>query len=329
MVSSIRDIEDRFNNKYHYDWVFLNEEEFTEEFKTVTTSLVSGETKYGIIPKEQWSYPENLDMEKYEEAKQKLVNNNVIYGGLDSYRHMCRYNSGFFFHHPLLQEYKWYWRVEPNIKLYCDVNYDPFEYMAQNNKTYGFTIALEEVAQTIPTLWKETMEYVNKNPQTLAENNLHQFITDGNMKDYNMCHFWSNFEIADMDFFRGEAYQNYFNHLDKTNKFFYERWGDAPIHSIAVSLFLDKLQVHLFQDMGYYHNPYASCPTNMEVWKNNRCSCDFNKDFTFSLYSCAPRYYDLQSLEKPTNWAIKSKFAAPLIEKWKIISSKLSENSIL
>ena len=32
-VSSVRQLEDRFNRRYHYPWVFLNEEPFTEEFK--------------------------------------------------------------------------------------------------------------------------------------------------------------------------------------------------------------------------------------------------------------------------------------------------------
>jgi len=32
-VKSIRGLEDRFNHKYHYPWVFLNEVEFTEDFK--------------------------------------------------------------------------------------------------------------------------------------------------------------------------------------------------------------------------------------------------------------------------------------------------------
>ena len=32
-VKSVRELEDRFNHKYHYPWVFLNEIEFTEDFK--------------------------------------------------------------------------------------------------------------------------------------------------------------------------------------------------------------------------------------------------------------------------------------------------------
>lgn len=33
---------------------------------------------------------------------------------------------------------------------------------------------------------------------------------------------WSNFEIADMDLWRGEAYTKYFDHLDASGGFYYE-----------------------------------------------------------------------------------------------------------
>ena len=32
-VSSVRQLEEKFNRRYHYPWVFLNEEPFTDEFK--------------------------------------------------------------------------------------------------------------------------------------------------------------------------------------------------------------------------------------------------------------------------------------------------------
>lgn len=32
-VSSVRDVEDRFNRKFGYPWVFMNEEPFSEDFK--------------------------------------------------------------------------------------------------------------------------------------------------------------------------------------------------------------------------------------------------------------------------------------------------------
>lgn len=36
-------------------------------------------------------------------------------GHMISYRHMCRWNSGFFYQLPRLQEFDWYWRVEPDV----------------------------------------------------------------------------------------------------------------------------------------------------------------------------------------------------------------------
>ena len=44
---------------------------------------------------------------------------------------MCRYFSGFFYHHPLLADVDYYWRIEPDVHYYCDLNYDPFVFMQQ------------------------------------------------------------------------------------------------------------------------------------------------------------------------------------------------------
>lgn len=60
------------------------------------------------------------------------------------------------------------------------------------------------------------------------------------------CHFWSNFEIGDLDFWRGEAYSKYFDHLEAAGGFYYERWGDAPVHSIGAGLFARKDQIKFF-----------------------------------------------------------------------------------
>lgn len=49
---------------------------------------------------------------------------------------------------------------------------------------------------------------------------------------------------------------DYFEYLDKAGGFYYERWGDAPVHSIAAALFARKDQIHFFQDIGYRHEPF-------------------------------------------------------------------------
>jgi hypothetical protein len=42
-------------------------------------------------------------------------------------------------------------------------------------------------------------------------------------KRFTGCHFWSNFEVGRLDFFRSPAYRSFFAHLDADTGFFYER----------------------------------------------------------------------------------------------------------
>lgn len=50
---------------------------------------------------------------------------------------MCRYFSGFFYRHPFLAPFDYYWRVEPHVQFLCNLRHDPFRYAAQNNISYG------------------------------------------------------------------------------------------------------------------------------------------------------------------------------------------------
>lgn len=301
LLSSIKYVENKINKKFPYPWVFLNDEPFTEEFKEAVTKAVSSEVKFGILPKEHWSYPEWINQTKAAEIRADAATK-YIYGGSESYRHMCRYQSGFFWRHELLEEYDWYWRVEPDIRLYCDINYDVFKWMQDNEKVYGFTVSIHEYEVTIPTLWQTSMDFIKKNPEYLDENNLMSFLSNDNGKTYNLCHFWSNFEIANLNLWRSPAYREYFDTLDHQGGFFYERWGDAPVHSIAAALFLPKDKIHYFSDIGYHHPPYDNCPLDKEVYNSNNCECDQGNDFTFQGYSCGKEYYDAQGLVKPKNW---------------------------
>ncbi|KAI7902598.1 glycosyltransferase family 15 protein [Cokeromyces recurvatus] len=288
---SIQQLEARFNHKFNYPYVFLNDVEFTPEFKELTSSLTNAETKYGLIPKEHWSYPAWIDIEKADRLRKKMGEDGVIYGGSLSYRHMCRFESGFFYRHPLMEEYEYYWRVEPGVEFYCDIDYDPFLYMKENNKKYGWTISLIEFEETIPTLWETTKKFIKEHSDMIPKKNLIDFISNDNGHSYNLCHFWSNFEIGDLKFLRSPEYSAFFDYLDKSGGFFYERWGDAPVHTIAVNLFLNKSQVHFFNDIGYKHEPFMHCPVVRELQK--KCHCNAEDNFDLTPNSCLRRWIEI------------------------------------
>lgn len=191
IARSIRQVEDRFNRKYHYDWVFLNDKPFDATFKKVTSALVSGKTLYGEIPKEHWSFPDHIDQDRAAKVREEMGRKKIIYGDSISYRHMCRFESGFFFQHELLKNYEYYWRVEPSIELFCDIDYDPFKFMADNKKKYSFVLSLYEYEETIPTLWQSTRKFMEAHPEHLVAGNSLEFLSDDNGLTYNKCHFVS------------------------------------------------------------------------------------------------------------------------------------------
>lgn len=239
--------------------------------------MTNSKVRFGLIPKEHWSFPQWVSPERAAETREKM-RGKVPYGDSESYRHMCRYQSGFFFQHPLTLDLDFYWRVEPGIQLHCELNYDPFLFMAMNNKTYGFTIALYEFLETVTTLYQTSRNFLKTHPHYINDQASIRFLSDEPDKSiddkWNLCHFWSNFEIGNLNFWRSKEYMEYFDYLDKSGGFFYERWGDAPVHSIAVALFLDKSRVHQFDDIGYTHHPWTHCPADVEAYQSGKCQCD-------------------------------------------------------
>ncbi|KAH3663761.1 hypothetical protein OGAPHI_005163 [Ogataea philodendri] len=272
VVRTIKQIEKKFNSKFHYPYVFLNEKPFTDKFMSGIKAVVSGTAYFEHIDAADWEQPDWIDVKKQNQDMRQLDSENVGYAKQVSYHNMCRYYSLGFYNHPRLRQFKYYWRFEPGTDYYCDLNYDVFKFMELNNKTYGFVIALYDVEQSVRTLWPRTLEYLAANPAALHPNGAYDFLLENQQNPhktkeangYSTCHFWSNFEIADMDFYRSKPYSDWVSYLDSTGGFYYERWGDAPVHSVGVGLFEDRDKIHWFRDIGYKHQPYtlcSNCPT--------------------------------------------------------------------
>jgi mannosyltransferase len=135
--------------------------------------------------------------------------------------------------------------------------------MEQHNKTYGFVIAIKELVETVPNLFRYASAYKRQNniqskglwemflkdqPETSSKEDKPVESPEAHLPDevlemdpidkaelpeidpesmegenYNMCHFWSNFEIARLDFFRSKEYEEFFNMMDQSGGFWAER----------------------------------------------------------------------------------------------------------
>ena len=131
--------------------------------------------------------------------------------------------------------------------------------MIEHNKTYGFTIAVKELRETVPNIFRYASAYKRlnnitskglwemfveppeeddedstKDSDTSPNDNSFWDTLTGKKKNtidpesmegeaYNMCHFWSNFEIAKLSWFRSKEYQDFFEMMDRSGGFWMER----------------------------------------------------------------------------------------------------------
>lgn len=170
------------------------------------------------------------------------------------YRHMCRYHSGGIYRDERLMKYDYYWRLDSDSYIFSPINYDPFDYMAENNKEYAYmSIEDGEAWNMVIGLWEETENYMKQHGIPMTKD-LQDSIVDGK---WSCRLFYTNFEIAKFSFFRGKEYMSYFDHLDRTGNIFYRRWGDAPIHWLGVKMFLSPEKVWGVKDITYQHNAWV------------------------------------------------------------------------
>lgn len=83
--------------------------------QAATQNLTSAKCYYEIVPSDHWSLPDWVDEGRFMNSLEYLGAIGVGKGWMVSYRHMCRWNSGFFYKHPRLRDFDWYWRVEPDV----------------------------------------------------------------------------------------------------------------------------------------------------------------------------------------------------------------------
>ena len=95
VIQSIKSVERHFNRWFHYPYVFLNDGDFGEKFKQTVTNYTSAPVKFGKIDASMWGFPDWVDHDVAREGIRKQGDQAIMYGGMESYHHMCRFYSGY------------------------------------------------------------------------------------------------------------------------------------------------------------------------------------------------------------------------------------------
>jgi hypothetical protein len=95
VIQSLKSIERHFNRWYHYPYVFLNDGDFDDEFRATVKNYTSAPVEFGKIDNTMWGFPDWVDHEVAKEGIRKQGDAAIMYGGMESYHHMCRFYSGY------------------------------------------------------------------------------------------------------------------------------------------------------------------------------------------------------------------------------------------
>ncbi|KIJ49903.1 glycosyltransferase family 15 protein [Sphaerobolus stellatus SS14] len=274
-LRAIRTIEDRFNRRLQYPYVLFTDGEIPQDIQNKLNWLTEGRGRFADLPSEMWDPPSFLD--------QKLIDHSLnTIGFRMGYRSMCRFFSGFFWKHPAVAHYDYIWRMDSDIVNHCDVPYDPVERMRDRGAVYGFIQINEDAVFVQPSLASNVSQFLSKHRAMVPPGANMKFqwkepekalAGNGKSEDWTRLQFYNNWEISHRSVWESNLYTAYFDHLEKAGGFFYERWGDAPVHSYYAAMAFRPEQVMQFTDIGYQHdNMGYECPLL------DRCTCDRDND---------------------------------------------------
>jgi alpha 1,2-mannosyltransferase len=159
-----------------------------------------------------------------------------------SYRHMCRFHSKLVYEQPIMSALDYALRLDDDSLILRPISYDIFRYARDNGIKYGYVVDGFEAA-CVDGLWPAVDRYIEREgirPQFYFNRSIFSI-------------FYNNFELSSMELWRSQAYQKYIDYIDRLGGIYFSRWGDAPIKTIAVSLFLPLAETHYFSDVLYQH----------------------------------------------------------------------------
>jgi len=113
--------------------------------------------------------------------------------------------------------------------------------MADRHIRYGYVAIESEPSPCMEGLWPAADRF-------MKEHGLAQKFHWSRTQIY-----YNNFEVSDLELWRSPEYVRFIDYIDRLGGIYYTRWGDAPIKTIAVTMFMSQNETHHFKDISYSH----------------------------------------------------------------------------
>ncbi|CAD5124096.1 unnamed protein product [Dimorphilus gyrociliatus] len=275
MIDGLINIYSRFNKKFNYPIILFHEQKLSQQLKDEFRNICPKCNLFFqlinfTVPTQ---YKRNLPL------IDKLLVKDAGKGRICSraedvnYRTMCRFQSFLVYEEPILDHLEYIWRLDDDSRILSDINYDVFNFMRAKKLLYGWTVVTQDEVLCVKNLWEAVNLYV--------EVNLLNRTCFFHKWPYPLI-FMNNFEISSVSLFKSDSYTKFISYLDNLGGIYRYRWGDAPIKTIAVSLFVSLNQVHYFEDIEYNHGGMRNPPDPKRVQINWQIDPKKIFDFKFN-----------------------------------------------
>jgi alpha 1,2-mannosyltransferase len=255
LLKSIYLLKKNFLIKYKYDVIIFHESNYSKLYKYLITYLFK--VKFELI---------NLN-KYYEENKQNISIDEDLKQYSVGYRSMCLFFFSEIF--KLLDDYKYYCRLDTDSFITNRIEFDFFDFMDSRGLEYGYIAEIVESKIAVKNIdnYLNNLDYLVR----LKKNNIDIFNNDS----YNLRCFYTNFEIIDMSIMRNEYINKFVNDVINSNNIFNYRWGDAPLRTIMISLFIEKSKIVRFRSINYTHQIFTQkdgniLDENIKIIENNK-----------------------------------------------------------
>jgi len=168
------------------------------------------------------------------------------------YRHMCRFHANDVHRHLDAighHDREFIWRLDDDSSITHPIGYDVFHFMSVNRRKYGFVNLVMDDSACVEGLWANARKFAEKYSSELHNESFFETWNDPLV-------FYNNFEISHVSIWRDPLWVKFMDFIDTHGGIYTLRWGDAPLHTIGVSMLLSKHDIHSFSDVGYIHNPF-------------------------------------------------------------------------
>ena len=156
---------------------------------------------------------------------------------------MCRFQAKGVYEQPIMAGLEYALRLDDDSRFRKPIDFDLIDYMRINRLVYGYVSAGYDFC--IDGLWSAAHRYLADRKDTLRPTFYSQWPRG---YKYN-----NNFELSSMALWTSPAYRDFIEYIDRLGGIYTIRWGDAPIKTIAVSIFVQENETHHFKYINYAH----------------------------------------------------------------------------